>query len=353
MDVGRNDPCPCGSGKKYKKCCIGKEPAPARKGITGYTIEINSFTGEVRGLDERPDLKRFFQDVMRESNEEEIDVEKAANKAIERYTKRIVEVTAKLGRPLGNAIKEAEALLGEGQFEEGLSAIDKLLEAYPESIEIKGLRDGGLLALGKHPSQEYFAKIHAVPKNEREIFLKGFREAVLESAPKTEVKILSMLCDAYYQGTSWEERYMAVRMANHIILDMAVDKSNLEKADSFLLDALRDEDGRVRNAAVNCVQARKIHNTSGLFFDFYEIAIHEQKDEKRRSLCRAILSLVCPMLDWEMESIGEMRDYRKAIDFALKITGYNPAYYRADPEKKIWMSFGRNDPRKRKYQKNK
>ena len=21
---GRNDPCPCGSGKKYKKCCLGK-----------------------------------------------------------------------------------------------------------------------------------------------------------------------------------------------------------------------------------------------------------------------------------------------------------------------------------------
>ena len=23
--VGRNEPCPCGSGKKYKKCCLGKE----------------------------------------------------------------------------------------------------------------------------------------------------------------------------------------------------------------------------------------------------------------------------------------------------------------------------------------
>jgi len=22
--IGRNDPCPCGSGKKYKQCCIGK-----------------------------------------------------------------------------------------------------------------------------------------------------------------------------------------------------------------------------------------------------------------------------------------------------------------------------------------
>ncbi|NSW92183.1 MAG: SEC-C domain-containing protein [Firmicutes bacterium] len=21
MKIGRNDPCPCGSGKKYKKCC--------------------------------------------------------------------------------------------------------------------------------------------------------------------------------------------------------------------------------------------------------------------------------------------------------------------------------------------
>lgn len=25
MEIGRNDPCPCGSGKKYKKCCLGKD----------------------------------------------------------------------------------------------------------------------------------------------------------------------------------------------------------------------------------------------------------------------------------------------------------------------------------------
>ena len=23
--IGRNDPCPCGSGKKYKHCCLGKD----------------------------------------------------------------------------------------------------------------------------------------------------------------------------------------------------------------------------------------------------------------------------------------------------------------------------------------
>jgi Tfp pilus assembly protein PilF len=27
--IGRNDPCPCGSGKKYKRCCLSKHEAAA------------------------------------------------------------------------------------------------------------------------------------------------------------------------------------------------------------------------------------------------------------------------------------------------------------------------------------
>ncbi len=27
---GRNDPCPCGSGRKYKKCCLSKAPPPVK-----------------------------------------------------------------------------------------------------------------------------------------------------------------------------------------------------------------------------------------------------------------------------------------------------------------------------------
>ena len=30
MNIGRNDPCPCGSGKKYKKCCLGKDATPSQ-----------------------------------------------------------------------------------------------------------------------------------------------------------------------------------------------------------------------------------------------------------------------------------------------------------------------------------
>ena len=30
--IGRNDPCPCASGRKYKKCCLGKSAAPPDAG---------------------------------------------------------------------------------------------------------------------------------------------------------------------------------------------------------------------------------------------------------------------------------------------------------------------------------
>ena len=30
MVVGRNEPCPCGSGKKYKKCCAKRDAVEAR-----------------------------------------------------------------------------------------------------------------------------------------------------------------------------------------------------------------------------------------------------------------------------------------------------------------------------------
>ncbi|MDF1614799.1 SEC-C metal-binding domain-containing protein [Desulfurivibrio dismutans] len=48
--IGRNDPCPCGSGKKFKKCCLeqqrlaGRTPAPAS--------QPPSLTGEIKALQE-------------------------------------------------------------------------------------------------------------------------------------------------------------------------------------------------------------------------------------------------------------------------------------------------------------
>ncbi len=36
MAIGRNDPCPCGSGRKHKKCCI---QAPQKTGFTASSTK--------------------------------------------------------------------------------------------------------------------------------------------------------------------------------------------------------------------------------------------------------------------------------------------------------------------------
>ena len=61
MNPGRNDPCPCGSGKKYKSCCLAKAvaaPEPAslawqrvRRAMEGYARTLLQFTTETYGAD--------------------------------------------------------------------------------------------------------------------------------------------------------------------------------------------------------------------------------------------------------------------------------------------------------------
>ena len=49
--VGRNDPCPCGSGIKYKKCCLGKDASIHQKTKEKYLKEYG-----IR-LKEEPDIE--------------------------------------------------------------------------------------------------------------------------------------------------------------------------------------------------------------------------------------------------------------------------------------------------------
>jgi hypothetical protein len=44
--IGRNDPCPCGSGKKYKKCC---EPKVTGASSQTHTLTLDLTTGKVSG----------------------------------------------------------------------------------------------------------------------------------------------------------------------------------------------------------------------------------------------------------------------------------------------------------------
>ena len=49
--IGRNSPCPCGSGKKYKRCCERKEAAMKRRELPQgrFRYEFGSYGGPGRG----------------------------------------------------------------------------------------------------------------------------------------------------------------------------------------------------------------------------------------------------------------------------------------------------------------
>jgi len=38
--IGRNDPCPCGSGRKYKLCCAAKTESASRFGMYALVVVL-------------------------------------------------------------------------------------------------------------------------------------------------------------------------------------------------------------------------------------------------------------------------------------------------------------------------
>lgn len=102
--AGRNDPCPCGSGKKYKQCCLPKEEATA--------LEVHT------------------------KAQAEREARAAANR--ERERQREAERLAVLAAgdigddPLDAASNAVVDLVHAGKLEEAEAAARDLLVSYPE-----------------------------------------------------------------------------------------------------------------------------------------------------------------------------------------------------------------------------
>ena len=48
--AGRNDPCPCGSGKKYKKCCGKATPKKINATVLTGSSAANSIMGRLQNV---------------------------------------------------------------------------------------------------------------------------------------------------------------------------------------------------------------------------------------------------------------------------------------------------------------
>jgi hypothetical protein len=71
--IGRNDPCPCGSGKKYKHCCYG-ENSPVLRQVVTYDdadwTKIRRTEGDVVRRILGFALRRYGKEVFQEAQEE-------------------------------------------------------------------------------------------------------------------------------------------------------------------------------------------------------------------------------------------------------------------------------------------
>ena len=71
--IGRNDPCPCGSGKKFKKCCLGKEESLAfGGGASDASAELRKAL-EGRQFNSLEEVQAFAEHQMQQRNRRPLD----------------------------------------------------------------------------------------------------------------------------------------------------------------------------------------------------------------------------------------------------------------------------------------
>jgi hypothetical protein len=71
--IGRNDPCPCGSGKKFKHCCLGKENSTASgHGAAGMSESLRKAL-EGRQFNSLEEAQAFLDQITQQQNRRQLD----------------------------------------------------------------------------------------------------------------------------------------------------------------------------------------------------------------------------------------------------------------------------------------
>ena len=131
--VGRNEPCPCGSGKKYKKCCLAKDEAEAlREEITAPAGEPRAF--DDGGLLEDQEILKDYRKLQK--TEEKIEfLRKLFPLHADFPTDYAIEILSPFNKTMGAEGRHAEAaeifhLFSDGNkeiYEDACSVFDRML----------------------------------------------------------------------------------------------------------------------------------------------------------------------------------------------------------------------------------
>ena len=131
--VGRNEPCPCGSGKKYKRCCLAKDEAEALR------EEIAAPTGEPRAFDDGGllDDEKILKDYRKlKKTEEKLEfLRKLFPLPADFAPDYAIEILSPFHNTMGSEGRHAEAIeifhvFSEGNkeiYEDACSVFDRML----------------------------------------------------------------------------------------------------------------------------------------------------------------------------------------------------------------------------------
>ena len=95
MAPARNEPCPCGSAKKYKKCCAGKETAEKARASRLDEHELDELPPPWRELSEREELQ--LEDAMETALRFGLDCvgDRSVDRGVETFNKNPAKCNAK------------------------------------------------------------------------------------------------------------------------------------------------------------------------------------------------------------------------------------------------------------------
>lgn len=142
---GRNDPCPCGSGKKYKKCCLARDEAAAnaqRDEAAAAKAAATKTSWVIAEDDDLDELSNRVVDLIQQGQLDE--AEKARDELTARYPDMVdcIERTAMIHQARGNlpaAIEWWNKTIdfmerNEGFEEDGIQAVRDIVTKIERQI---------------------------------------------------------------------------------------------------------------------------------------------------------------------------------------------------------------------------
>jgi tetratricopeptide (TPR) repeat protein len=123
--VGRNAPCPCGSGKKYKKCCLPLHQQSSAQEVSPWPVTLEP------GLTDLDRLSNSVVDLIEEGRLEE--AENVCHQLLARYPDQIdgTERLAEVHEAKGEKKKAAEYYRKAAEFAQKSPGFDQeLIDRY-------------------------------------------------------------------------------------------------------------------------------------------------------------------------------------------------------------------------------